>query len=256
MPLVKKATLSAAKIAANRKNARKSSRGPCIPAGKERAKYSALKHGLYLQACRGGYREQSLRQTMIPASREDRDEFERLHYDLVSLWQPRDAFPRMLVEQLRDLMWKQARITRALDAALVHQVKAMEFERAQRAKEIGCKTFQGSEAELTKAGLWGSQDRPSKFEEILVHLGTLTDLVNRHDFSQNQEVPEALWPGADVARSRHHEYVPLLSLERWVRHPGGAWRAPARPERSPRRPTPCEVRQIPQAGNGASGPGV
>ncbi len=209
MPLVRKATLSPAKLAANRRNARKS-RGPCTPAGKERAKYSALKHGLYLQPCTGGYREHSLRQTMAVLG-EDRDEFERLHHDLVSFWQPRDAFPRMLVEQLRDLMWKQARVGRALDALMVHQVKTMESERAQRAQEIGCKTFRGSEAELTQAGLWGAQDRPSKFEEILAHLRTLTDLAKGHDFSQDQEATfnrlygqEPTWRGGAIMRMFRH----------------------------------------------------
>ncbi len=135
MPLVKKATLTPAKLTANRRNARKS-RGACTPAGKARAQYTSLKHGLYLRPFTGPCRGQSLRQTMAVLG-EDREEFERLREALIRVWQPRHAFGRMLVEQVRDLMWKQARTT-LMDALIVHQVKTMEFERAQRVQACQC----------------------------------------------------------------------------------------------------------------------
>ena len=81
-------------IAANRRNARKSS-GPKTPQGKATASMNALRHGL------------RARKVVIPG--EEQDEFDQLHAGLQNQYQPQNPAEQHLVDQAAITQWKLVR---------------------------------------------------------------------------------------------------------------------------------------------------
>jgi hypothetical protein len=81
-------------IAANRRNARKSS-GPKTPQGKATASMNALRHGL------------RARKVVIPG--EEQDEFDQLHAGLQNQYQPQNPAEQHLVDQAAIAQWKLVR---------------------------------------------------------------------------------------------------------------------------------------------------
>ncbi len=98
MPQVKSPTLTAAKLAANRRNAQKST-GPRTRAGKRRVALNARSRDLCPQEL-----ERELR-----ARGEDSGEFRRLHRDLISIFRPQDVAGVGAVEWLARTWWEKAR---------------------------------------------------------------------------------------------------------------------------------------------------
>jgi len=86
---------------ANRRNARRST-GPRTVAGKRRARWNALKHGLLAA------------EAVIPAGdgRELRPQFERLHRQLRRDLRPGNALEEMLVEKIAVFYWRLRRLLR------------------------------------------------------------------------------------------------------------------------------------------------
>src|ERR1039457_6801574 len=80
-------------IAANRRNARKSS-GPKTPQGKATASMNALRHGLHARK--------------VVISGEEQDEFDQLHAGLQNQYQPQKA-EQHLVDQAAIAQWKLVR---------------------------------------------------------------------------------------------------------------------------------------------------
>ena len=99
-------TLSAAKLAANRRNALKST-GPRTAAGKRRAMLNAITRGL----CPAEV-ERELR-----ARGEEPREFCRLHRDLLAIFRPKERADTLSVELLARTWWEKARRIRHWVAA-------------------------------------------------------------------------------------------------------------------------------------------
>jgi len=94
--------VSVKKLEANRQNSKKST-GPRTPAGKQRSRLNALKHGILAKAVviQGG------------PGRERRAEFDQL---LLAFWQhyaPQGPIEEMLVERMATLKWRLARVYRS-----------------------------------------------------------------------------------------------------------------------------------------------
>jgi hypothetical protein len=106
MPFLSSPMLGPAKLAANRRNARKST-GPRTPAGKRRVALNARRRELCPQEL-----EQQLR-----ARGEDPGEFRRLHRDLIAIFLPQDVAGVGAVEWLARTWWEKARRIRHWVAA-------------------------------------------------------------------------------------------------------------------------------------------
>ena len=101
MSLIKSSTLTAARLAANRLNAQKST-GPRISAGKARVALNALKHGRYAVA---------LREKIIRTGDQEADRHYRwLRSEVAHTFQPRDASSHRQVEALANQLWCQGRV--------------------------------------------------------------------------------------------------------------------------------------------------
>ena len=99
MALPKPSNLSAARLAANRRNALKST-GPKTPAGKRRV---SLNKGRDKELCSPEL-ERDLR-----ARGENPGDFRRLHRDLIAIFRPGDSWEKGGVETLAFVWWKKAR---------------------------------------------------------------------------------------------------------------------------------------------------
>jgi hypothetical protein len=101
MSLLKR-TVSARTIAANRRNARKST-GPRTAEGKRQVAKNALKHGM---RSTGALIDEAL---LAPNLVKDYKEYQRLCADLQEAWKPTDPMQLLLVGDLADLYWKRGR---------------------------------------------------------------------------------------------------------------------------------------------------
>lgn len=89
-------TVTAAQLAANRRNAQKST-GPRTPEGKRRAALNSLKKSLFPH----------WRATLIHLKGENPQEYRRLHRDLIAILGPDNSFFRALVRELVELWWEK-----------------------------------------------------------------------------------------------------------------------------------------------------
>lgn len=192
----KKLSLTPERLAANRRNARRST-GPRTPEGKARVAGNSLKHGLYA----------SPQRKSLQALGESAREFEALRRGLEEEWQPSTWTEGRLVMNLAGLLWRLERARRAQEGVVARGVELLEIERARRRSSTGRQVFEGSELDVRLKGLRRVEDSPGKFEEAIIYLVGLLDQVERRDFS---EYPEGIlqvlyghiptWRGARIAR--------------------------------------------------------
>ena len=104
MSLRKSPRITPALLAANRRNAQRST-GPRTAAGKQNSKFNSLKHGGYAAL-------EHHHQTML-ALGEDPKKFERLKRELAAALGPEDALSAAQLEYLAKLCWRRARRERA-----------------------------------------------------------------------------------------------------------------------------------------------
>jgi hypothetical protein len=104
--------ISAAKLAANRKNSQHST-GPKTPAGKKRSRWNAVRHGLFAKHV----------VINTGALRESREEFDQLCAALRRDLTPKGALEELLVDRVAECYWRHARLLR---------VENTEIDRAMR----------------------------------------------------------------------------------------------------------------------------
>jgi hypothetical protein len=112
MSLTKPEKLTAHKLAANRRNARRS-RGPRTPEGKRRAAAANLRHGFYS----GRWRDSML------ALGEDPWEFDEFLDSLIETWRPANGFEMALVHRLARTLWRMERGERIQDSLAAERVR-------------------------------------------------------------------------------------------------------------------------------------
>ncbi len=122
--LVKSPDLSAAKLAANRANAAKST-GPITQQGKERGRLSNFRHGLYVLSPRD----------VLIALGENPMEFESYERALVERWQPSDAFQTALVLRIASNSWRLDRARRVQESTTVRELEKLELDRAVKGEK-------------------------------------------------------------------------------------------------------------------------
>jgi hypothetical protein len=138
MSLRKSPQLTPALLAANRRNATRST-GPRTPAGKQNSKMNALKHGGY--AALGNHY-----QTML-ALGEDPGEFENLKRELMTANGPRDACVGRRTDDLAKLYWRRRRLMRAQAGSMRPASQAAEDRQHRGRQEMPAATFDASQRE-------------------------------------------------------------------------------------------------------------
>jgi hypothetical protein len=167
-------TLTAAKLAANRSNAQRST-GPATPEGKARSSRNGLKHGYYAEASR---------ETML-ALGEDPEAFAQLHEELLEAYQPPDAIARALVEDLAKLYWRQRRWERAADGLL--RAERQQWELEQQADAEG-HAYDAATIPHETFKLYGLRYRPhlpAKYATLIELLEMLRERAERRDFAED-----------------------------------------------------------------------
>ena len=121
--LVKSADLTPEKLAANRANALRSD-GPTTHQGREHARVSNLRHGVYAL---------SPRDAMV-ALGEDPREFDLYEQNLLADWLPRDTFQEALVRRIARNSWRLDRLRRVQESTSVREVEKLELDRQVKAE--------------------------------------------------------------------------------------------------------------------------
>jgi len=137
-------TVSAKQMAANRRNALKST-GPRTAAGKQVAAQNSFRHGLY--ATPGA----KMREQMTQLD-EDPDQLARFERDLTESWAPENAMQALIVSDLARLYWKKSQLARTLLDARSDEkkIEAMEVARFTMQHYVG--TVEIDEDELADIG--------------------------------------------------------------------------------------------------------
>ena len=166
---------SARKIAANRRNAQKST-GPRHPR-KTRTSCEVRQENWV--------RSLSSNQEILG---QDPAAFASFLADLIDDWQPAGTTEMMLVEDLTVLEWERRKIDRAQEGLLVQRITREEHKRARHAHQLeDGSTAAISRDEVAVLGLRNSPDCPAKFREMLKILGGLMESVKDRDFSNSAD---------------------------------------------------------------------
>ncbi len=104
------------KIAANRRNARRST-GPRTPSGKTRAAMNARRHGLFA------------REVLLPG--EDTGEWERFHGRLLADLAPKGELECLLAERVAVLSWRLKRVTGIETGLFIHETFSLDVGHAE-----------------------------------------------------------------------------------------------------------------------------
>lgn len=170
--------LSTRRLAANRRNARKST-GPRTLSGKLRVSYNPLKHGRYADQSNSTLR--ALYASMSELG-EDPEEFSRLRQDLIESFEPQTAAEEILVDDLAARRWERMRLERGQAALLARRIQQLEIARQRKSLEISQKISAQLPTAILKMGLIWDEDSPEKFQRLLEWLGQLKDLVEASVF--------------------------------------------------------------------------
>ena len=127
MSLRRTATLTEAKLIANRENAQRST-GPQTEEGKRKASLNRLKHGAWATA--GCYSPEAMR-----ALGEDPDEFQTLRERLRQAEGPEDPLSEQQVEDLARLYWRRKRLERTTSVVMARRMQEAEEEAGEEATE-------------------------------------------------------------------------------------------------------------------------
>ena len=189
MSLRRTATLTEAKLIANRENAQRST-GPQTEEGKHRASLNRLKHGAWATA--GCYSPEAMR-----ALGEDPQEFQTLHERLRQAEGPENPLCEQQVEDLARLYWRRKRLERTMSVVIARRMQeaeeeageeATEEERAVRAQEEALLlplTPEGMELERQLEAVDRAIDRKTRL------LLRLRDEAERRAREQSQRAEEA-----------------------------------------------------------------
>jgi hypothetical protein len=169
-------TLTAAKLAANRANAQRST-GPVTPEGKARASRNSVTHGCYAEASR---------ETML-ALGEDPEEFDALLADLLDAYAPEDAIGRHMVEDLAKLYWRQRRWERASDGLLRAERKQWELDQQARAQGQPSRSETISRDYFARLGMRWHAGPPAQVERLAELLTTVRQRVEEKNFGEDLE---------------------------------------------------------------------
>ena len=109
--------ISEKKLAANRKNAQKST-GPKTEKGKQVVSQNAVKHGLYARALI----------LNSPSLKDDQSEYNNLIYSLDSELEPEGLFEQFLIRQIANCLWRSRRVINAENSQIERQLNTIDSD--------------------------------------------------------------------------------------------------------------------------------
>lgn len=167
--LRKRARMTAAKLAANHRNAQRST-GP----RRKRNPARDPEPSVYVQ---------SVRDTMITLG-EDPQEFGSFLKRLILEHQPATATEMMLVEDIALIEWERRRVERGQYGLLAREVEKAEIQCWKRSHELGEAAPAAYSREMLKgAGLRRAPDSRTKFDELLASIQLLIARAKKRDLS-------------------------------------------------------------------------
>jgi len=184
------------RIAANRRNARKST-GPRTFAGKLRVSRNRLRHGRY-----AGKGNSSLRTiyTSMAELGEDPEEFTRLHQGLLDSYQPATRAAEMLVEDLAARRWERQRLERGQAALLARRVQQLETQRQRRSLEISQQISPQLDPAALALGVMWQEESAAKFQKLLELLEQLKDCAEAGVFGGAETFLDWVYGAAPTMR--------------------------------------------------------
>jgi len=121
MSTVKKPEMTETKLAAQRRNARKS-HGPTTAEGKERVRDANLRHGFYSQDC----------DTALRALGEKPEDYDAVVKAVREQWRPANEFQELLATRLVRALWRMDRADRMQEGYALRQAKEVSLSREDR----------------------------------------------------------------------------------------------------------------------------
>jgi hypothetical protein len=203
--------LSSARLAANRRSAKKST-GPRTPAGKARARMNAFRHGSYV----------SHDTAALHQIGEDAEQYTRLLQEALVSCPPANPLEGMLVEDIARLRWERRRLQRAKEGKLLARLEAQEREWRRRAVETERDAAIAPIHAAMAVGLRRVQDSRAKFRDLLNLLEVLEHQVEQRDFSLDATLLfRRLWGVTPTARGAQ-----IIACYKQLAGHGGAKHAP------------------------------
>ncbi len=176
---------SAAKLAANRENAQKST-GPRSLLGKLRSSQNGLKHGRYA----GEHKSYlcSLHDRMRELD-EDPEEFAEIEDGLRTSFLPANDFQKSLLHDVALLQWQRRRLDRSQAALMARRIQKLEIKRERESLQISQKiSAEIPTAQLRRGLIWWRDDSPTKFQKLLEWLEVLRGYVEAKDYAAARDV--------------------------------------------------------------------
>jgi len=175
--LVKRAGPSEVQIAANRRNAAKST-GPRTLTGKRRAALNSLENGRYSSI------DAWISKTMLKL-REDPEAWRRRRQELLDDWRPLGVAETMLVEDLGNLYWEKAWLRRAKAARQLQKAETNALGREREALRARSEPFDLERTASISGLRRAREDSSDKFQETLRLLDELADRVARRAWGKD-----------------------------------------------------------------------
>lgn len=175
MSLTKSHKRTAVKLAANRRNGRKST-GPRTPEGKAQSSQNSFRHGFYATP------DDTVREQMLHIG-EDPDLLARLERDFTAAWQPQDAMQASIVADIARLYMKKSLLERVVRTARLQEKTHDETAIHNLALAPERDEVPIDEDELNKLGYRRIKPSRTAFSECLRLLGEFRARVEREDWS-------------------------------------------------------------------------
>jgi hypothetical protein len=173
MSLIKKEP-SAAMSIANRANSRCST-GPLSERGKAAVSRNLLN-------------PRSFSEVVAPSMKvlgERPADFEQMHGDLVEAMEPRDGWETAWVQDIAILRWRLERVQRAEVGILAVRKRKLEGERIRESMPASGAAAIGLRVGIPLVGFTGLPDSPWKFQQVLMYLRQLRNLVRLGMFEED-----------------------------------------------------------------------
>ena len=178
MSLRKSTALTPRRVDAARHNAGRST-GPRSPAGKERMKLNALKHGLEAAA--------ENEAAVMRALGEDPERFASLRQELAASYGAGEALGERQIDDLARLYWRRERLERMQTGLMRQALEAVEARGRVRREEIAAVTFPPSRIEAPNLDMGEPTDRCARLRLQLSLLEVVRGQVLKGHYPEGQQ---------------------------------------------------------------------
>jgi hypothetical protein len=195
-----KPAVSAAKLAANRENAKKCT-GPRSLSGKAASSRNALKHGRY---CGQSASYSSALDNRMQDLGEDPADFAEIEEGLRTSFLPSNKAQKMVLHQIALLEWERRRLECAQTALLARRIQKLEIKRERESLTVSQKiSAQIPTAQLTIGLIWHRDESPTKYQKLLEWLEMLQGCIQFKDYETAEAVVGWIYGKVPTVRGAH-----------------------------------------------------